>query len=145
MSSQRPPSVSPFFSTAATAACLFSNSTLAKPLDLPESAHRGIPCGRQSQHFQRTEQYQLRSCRRGSPETRTTHEMSLRRLFFLSLALDQSKSTTPQPFVEAGSVKPELLHGIIIVEAFMRYVGGRLGTCASANVAASMAVNFIMV
>jgi len=54
-----------------------------------------------------------------------------------TLALDQSKSTTPHPAVEAGSVKPLLLHGMIIVDRFMRKVGGRLGTCPTAAASAN--------
>ena len=44
----------------------------------------------------------------------------------------QSKSTIPQPAVEAGSVKPDALHGIMMVEEFIWYKGGWLGSCASA-------------
>ena len=36
-----------------------------------------------------------------------------------TLALDQSKSTTPHPAVEAVEVKPLLLHGMMIVDEFI--------------------------
>ena len=44
-------------------------------------------------------------------------------------------STIAQFAVEAGVVKPVLLHGMITVDSFMRQVGGRLGTCAAARLA----------
>jgi len=37
----------------------------------------------------------------------------------IALALDQSKSTTPHPAVEAVEVKPLLLHGMMIVDEFI--------------------------
>ena len=39
-----------------------------------------------------------------------------------------TKSTTPQPLVDSGSVKPVLLQGMMIVEEFIMYVGGLFGT-----------------
>ena len=46
---------------------------------------------------------------------------------------DQSKSTTAHPAVLCGSVKPEPLHGMMIVLWFICHVGGRFGTCASTS------------
>lgn len=41
-----------------------------------------------------------------------------------ALPFDQSKSTMPHPTVESGSVSPDSLQGIMIVDRFMSHVTG---------------------
>jgi hypothetical protein len=51
----------------------------------------------------------------------------------IDFPLLQSKSTTLHPLVEEGSVNPVLLQGMMMVDAFIWYVGGRFGTCVKAK------------
>ena len=56
----------------------------------------------------------------------------------------QSKSTTDHDLVDSGEVKPLLLHGMMSVERFITYVGGRAGTCARTAVVRRLEITFFM-